>query len=423
MEYVRRFVDDQLDKMMSVLPAIALEGAKGVGKTATALQRTNDVFTLDDEGTQQIIAGNPSLVTQGRDTAFIDEWQNVPSVWNAIRHAVDEGASPRSFLLAGSASPKPDARIHSGAGRIVRLFMRPLSLPERGLEQTTVSLRELLIGDSPPVEGSTSLTAFDYIQEILGSGFPGIRSALPDARTYLLQSYVDRIVDRDVDEMGQRSRRSALIRAWLTAYAAATSTTASYSSLLDAATPGQPVKPTKVTAIVYRDLLQRLWILDPLPAWIPGFGHFERLAQSPKHHLIDPALAALLVGTTQASLVRGEGPPSQKQDGTFLTALFESLAVQTVRVLAETCGCTVAHFRTHGGDHEVDLIIQRPDQRIVAVEVKLSTTIHNKDVRNLNWLQANTSNTVLDKVILNTGTRAYRRFDKIAVIPLGLLGL
>ena len=113
MEYLRRTLDDQLDEMMAVLPAIAIEGAKGVGKTATAKQRARSVFSLDDEATADIVAGNPAVVAGDEGTAFIDEWQLVPSVWNVVRRAVDDGAPPGRFLLAGSANPRPQARIHS----------------------------------------------------------------------------------------------------------------------------------------------------------------------------------------------------------------------------------------------------------------------------------------------------------------------
>ena len=423
MEYVRRIIDDQLSEMMAVLPAISVEGAKGVGKTATATRRTQNVFSLDDEATEQIIAGNPKLVDSGEPTTFVDEWQLVPTVWNVVRRAVDDGAAPGSFLLAGSASPSPQVRIHSGAGRIVRLTMRPQSLPERGLVSTTVSLRDLLSCEPGDLGGATSMDAADYVHEILASGFPGIRAALAEARPHLLQSYVDRIIDHDVDQLGQRSRRSESVRGWLTAYAAATSTAASYSSILRAATPGETDKPSKVTAMAYRDVLQRLWVLDPIAAWTPSFGHLKRLALAPKHHLVDPALAAVLVGASAASLIRGDGPSGGGRDGTFLGALFESLAAQTVRVLAQASGAAVFHFRTHGGEREVDLIVQRPDHRVLAMEVKLSATVRPDDVSSLNWLEVQAPDLVKDKLILNTGTRAYRRPDGVGVIPLSLLGV
>ena len=430
MEYVARIIDRQLDAMMSVLPAICLEGAKGVGKTATAKRRTPVVFSLDDDETYEIVSGNPSVIGHGETTVFIDEWQYVPSVWNIVRHMVDDGVPPGRFLLAGSTKPRlsagkdsgPLARMHSGAGRIVRLVMRPLSMPERGIEQPTVSLSELLTGDKPDIHGTTDVVVNDYVDEILMSGFPGIRASHPDGRRFLLRSYIDRIPDHDIGEMGEQVRRPQSLLNWLAAYGAATATTTSYSTLLNAATPGEDEKPSRPTAISYRDLLQRLWILDPLPAWTPGFGHLDRLALSPKHHFVDPALAAILVGATPETLIRGGQPPGINRDGTFLGALFESLAVATVRVLAEAAGAKTFHFRLQGGDHETDIIVERPDRRVLAIEVKLSTTVRPADVKDLNWLDEKITGLLVDKVILNTGTRAYRRPDGVAVIPLSLLG-
>jgi len=207
---------------------------------------------------------------------------------------------------------------------------------------------------------------------------------------------------------------------WLAAYGAATGTTASYASILNAATPGEGEKPAKETAMAYRDVLQRMWILDPVPAWLPVFAHLKRLGQTPKHHLVDPALAATLVGATENSLLMGRGP--LRSDTTFFGSLFESLAAQTVRVLAESLDARVSHMRIQGGDHEVDLIVETPDHRVLAIEVKASTAVRPADVAHLNWLESQVPDLILDKVLLNTGDRAYRRPDGVAVVPLALLG-
>jgi len=423
MHYQKRLIDTQLDTMLKVLPAIALEGAKGVGKTATGMQRADSVFTLDDPATAQIVEGNPSVLNSGDGTTFIDEWQLVPSVWNTVRRAVDNGASPGRYLLAGSANPRPEARIHSGAGRIVRLLMRPLSFPERGIETPTVSFADLLNGNIEQITGKTSVELVDYVNEIKASGFPGIRNTDPEAQQYLIESYVDRIIDHDIEEMGAAVRRPASLRGWLEAYGAATATTTSYSALLKAATPGQDDKPSKTTAITYRDLLQRLFVLDPLPAWLPSATSLNRLGQAPKHHLVDPALAAHFSGLTNDALIRGAGPELFRQEGPFLGALFESLAAQTVRVLAQSSRAKTYHFRNQGGAREIDMIVERPDKKILAIEVKLSGIVRPTDVRNLNWLEESTNNLVIDKVLINTGSYAYRRPDGVAVIPLSLLGV
>jgi len=265
------------------------------------------------------------------------------------------------------------------------------------------------------------MAATDYANEIIASGFPGIRRVDESVRGDLLDSYIDRIVDHDIDEAGGSIRRPTVLREWLAAYGAATGTTASYSSILQAATPGHEEKPAKQTAMTYRDLLQRMWILDPVPAWMPGSTPLKRLGQSPKHHLVDPGLAVRLVGATISSLIRGEGP--SRQDNTFLGALFESLATQTVRTLAQVAGGRTYHMRIQGGEHEVDMIVEAPNRKILAIETKLSPMVRPADVTHLNWLENQVPDLLVDKIILNTGDRAYRRKDGIAVIPLALLGL
>jgi predicted AAA+ superfamily ATPase len=297
-DYQHRIVDGQLDAWLPHLPAIAIEGAKGVGKTATATRRAADVFTLDEPDAHRNIADAPKLVLSGRAPTFVDEWQRVPEVWDVVRHAVDDDPRPGRFLLAGSALPPPAAHLHSGAGRIVRLLMRPLAMPERGVETPTVSFADLMAGERSEVAGRTSFGPPDYVTEILASGFPGIRRMPEPARTPLLTSYVDRIVDRHVAETGAEVRRPAALRAWLAAYAAATATTASYNAILRAATPGDADKPSRPTGAAYRELLERIWVLEPLPAWLPTMSHLKRLSQAPKHHLADPALAARLLGAS-----------------------------------------------------------------------------------------------------------------------------
>jgi len=422
MEYQARLVDDKLLELVQLLPAVSIEGAKGVGKTESAKRLAADIFSLDSVETQANLRLAPTLILEGRPPTLIDEWQLVPAVWDVVRRGVDAGASASRFLLTGSAALPSKARVHSGAGRIVRVLMRPMSFPERGLEAPSVSLAELLEGERAAVGGKTAVTTAIYVDEIIRSGFPGIRNSKPGARGYLLDSYLDRIVDRDIPEAGLNVRHPGAVRAWLTAYAAATSTVASYSALLDAATPGASEKPSRVTVAGYRELLQRIWVLDPLPAWQPSFSHLSRLALGPKHHLVDPGLAARLVGASAMSLVKGESEPEFPRDGTFLGALFESLVVQTVRVMAEVIGCRVSHFRSRSG-REIDVIVERPDSRVLAIEVKLSGQVRPSDVRTLNWLDGEMPGKVVDKVIVNSGDRAFRRPDGVAVVPLALLGV
>lgn len=420
--YQRRIVDDELDLLTAELPAIAVDGPKGVGKTATALERATTVFALDDPATLEVIAADPSRLVTAAATTIIDEWQRFPVCWDLVRRAVDEDQEPGRFLLTGSASPQAPAT-HSGAGRIVSVRMRPLTLVERGVGTPTVSLSRLLRGDRPAVVGGSQMGLVDYAEAIMRGGFPGVHAATPRAQRALIGSYVDRIVDRDFPEAGLAVRNPALLRRWLAAYAAATATTTSYESIRDAATAGHANKPAKTTTIPYQDTLERIWISDPVPAWAPTRNHLRRLTLAPKHHLADPALAVALTGLTLEDLLEGGTPgPIIPRDGTFLGALFESLVALNLRVFARAAEASVHHMRTKGGEREIDFIVSGPNRKVVALEVKLSRSVEDHDLRHLKWLADKLGPELADSVVITTGPEAYRRSDGIAVVPAALLG-
>ena len=201
-----------------------------------------------------------------------------------------------------------------------------------------------------------------------------MRLAEPAARPDLLDGYLDRATDHDLPLMGHRARRPGIVRRWLTAYAAATSTTATYETIRDAATGGESAKPAKSTTTVYRDLLEAMWLVDPLLAWWPLGNPLSRLKRGPKHHLSDPALAARLIGATASGLVSGSpAAPRGLGAGPLLGALFESLVTLDVRVYAQAAGASAGHLRTWNDDREIDLIVEK-DRRLLAIEVKLATT-------------------------------------------------
>jgi uncharacterized protein len=421
-EYIRRVVDDELDQLFTALPAVALEGPRGVGKTATAERRASTVFALDDPEQRELLAADPSRITTLPAPVLLDEWQRLPESWDVVRRSVDADRSAGRFLLTGSASP-PRPPTHSGAGRIVTLRMRPMALAERGLARPTVSLAALLSGSRPDVTGSTDVPLSVYAEEIVRSGFPGLRHLRGRALRAQLDGWLERVVDRDVPDQGRPVRRPRTLRAWLTAYAAATSTSATLERIRDAATPGEHDKPAKQTVSAYRDVLTQLWVLDPVPGWLPTSNRLSRLSLAPKHHLADPALATRLLGMDETALLSGTpARPTMPREGTLLGALFESLVTLSVRVHAQAAEAGVHHLRTNDGEHEVDLIVQRADQRLVALEVKLAASVADADVRHLRWLEARIGSDLLDAAVITTGTHAYRRPDGIAVVPAALLG-
>lgn len=426
MVYAPRIIDEELAALLQGLPAVALEGAKGVGKTSTAEQFAATTIRLDRSAERAVFVADRGRIDREPHPLLIDEWQRDPESWDTVRRSVDSDASPGRFILTGSANVR-DARVHSGAGRIVRLRMRPLAWSERGgMEEPTVSLSSLLADPRRRVSGETSTRVHDYTSEILWSGFPGIRGFAERYRPEALRGYLDNAVMHDIPALGTVPRRPDTLRRWLRAYAAASSTTASFEAIADAV--GGESRPNRATITDYRDLLTQLWLLDEVPAWEPGGVSLKRLGRSPKHQLADPAMAASLLGVTSETLISAQSTADTDatlrtfRDGPFLGKLFESLVTLSVRVYAEPLGFNTGHLRTRGGDHEIDVILHAPDGRVVAIEVKLAESVDDRDVRHLNWLHAHLGDRVVERIVVTTGPTAYRRTDGVAVVPLSLLG-
>ncbi|WP_245792816.1 ATP-binding protein [Boudabousia marimammalium] len=290
-----------------------------------------------------------------------------------------------------------------------------MALHERGLVKPTVSLRALLEGVSQLPALRSEFGLADYFAAITASGFPAVQQTVPRLQRAQLDSYLERIIDHDLPNEGFVVRRPETLRRWMSAYATASSTTTSYSRLLDATTAGDGSQPAKTTTRNYIDHLERLWILDPVPGWIPSNNPIRRLQQAPKRQLADPALAARLLGLNASSLA---GPSGAHMAG----PLFESLVTLGVRVAAQAAEARVYHLRTNEGRHEIDLIVEGEDGRVLAIEVKLSGAVHDQDVRHLLWLREQIPDRVVDLLVVNTGPATYRRSDGVGVVPLALLG-
>lgn len=415
-KYFRRTADKQLDELMQFQSAIALDGPKGVGKTETARRRAVKAWRLDDEAERASLMADPQFEDAPEGTLLIDEWQHYQPIWDSVRRCVDEGAPSGRFLLTGSATPHTGRGTHSGAGRIDSVRMRPMALYERGTIDAEVSLGALLAGKAGKIIGSSPLTAADYYRAIVQSGFPDLQRRSERQASRAVGTYIQRIIDQDLPEQGFSVRRPETLRRWMAAYAAASSTTATYSTILDATTSGDGHQPAKTTTIAYRDHLTQLWLLDPIPAWSPALNNpFKWLQFSEKHQLADPGLAAHLLGLSASSLGDSRGAP-------MAGPLFESLAALSVRVAAGASWAKVGHLRTKGGRQEIDFIVETFDGAVLGIVVKLSAHVDEKHLKHLKWLREQMPDRVVDLMVLYSGKQAYRTQDGIAVVPLALLG-
>lgn len=434
MPYRPRLVDDLLDQYCSDVPAVVLSGARAVGKSATAERRANTIFFLEDPDELALLLAKPDALTAAEPPVLIDEWRRWPASWDKVRRAVDADASPGRFLLTASAAPieKP---FHSGAGRFLFLQMRPMSLVERGLETPSVSLRDLLSGDGGEISGQTEATLSDYASEIMASGFPGVREIAARSRQAYLNGYLEASFSYAIGAGDEPTGHEPTVhdpavhdptglRRWATSYAAATATTAEYETIRDGATGGEREKSSKPWALAVRRTLENAYVVDPLKAWAPTLNRLRRLGTAPKHHLTDPALAARLLGTNAQKLTN-PGAPKQYigKQRPLVGALFESLVAQSVRIYADYNSAETYHLRTHAGEREIDLIVERDDGGVVALDVKLVATPQKNDYRHLSWLKDRIGDRLLDAGVITTGKHAYREPNTgFAVIPAALLG-
>ena len=413
---------------MRDFPAIAIDGLKGVGKTVSTKRIAATVFELDKPKDFDQVANIPSIILSEAPPVLIDEWQKNPPVWDFVRRAVDDGASPGTFLLTGSIA-NSDTNIHSGAGRIIRTKMYPLSLAERGIEEPTVSIGELFAADKPfseKIEGKTDVDPLTYLHEIAASGLPKFRTLANESRKIAFASYFDNMLSHEFNQQGIKLRQPKTLLRWLRGYAAAVSTDAGYTEILDASTAGEANKPAAKTTIAYREALENLWLLDELMPWIDGEDFFSGLKRTPKHYLADPAFATYLLGLDDKKLASSKGWSTRverfdKQYGSILGRLFESLIHLSLNTYAAVNNASLYFVRTYKGDREIDFIIEK-DSKVIACEVKLSQNAADAALEHLKWFREKVGSDCCDAMIITAGERAYRRKDGIAVVPAALLG-
>ena len=420
-EYIPRLLDPLLKEYLTYVPAFVIDGIKATGKTSSAERFASTTYRLDVAGTRELLGASPEVYLNAEAPVLLDEWQRMPEIWDSVRRAVDADNRPGRFVLTGSAFKK-GAAIHSGAGRIIRVRMRPLSLAERLPGERWISLGGLLSERAKSVEGSTAVGIQTYLSEIMRSGFPGLRRLNEKGAALYIDSYLENLVNKEYDDQGFVVRKPQVLRNWLRAYAAATGSTAAYQAILDAATPDEKDKPAKKTTLAYRDILDNLWITDRVEPWLPLNSLFKYLGKSAKHYLADPALAARLLGiTTDGLMDDGQTLTLGPQQKSIAGRLFESLVALSLHTYAQVSGAQLSHFRTNNGDHEVDFIVEK-GRHLLAIEVKLGALASSKQVIHLNWFEKTFTGYEVTKILVTTGDTAYTRQDGTHVIPAALLG-
>ncbi|MDR3365101.1 MAG: DUF4143 domain-containing protein [Clostridiales Family XIII bacterium] len=422
--YDGRLIDRLIRDCLAELPAILVEGAKAVGKTRTCSNIAKTVYTLDKDADRELLTADPSVILSETPPVLLDEWQLAPELWSFVRHAVDDGLHAGAVLFTGS-STKVNAKIHSGAGRILRVKMRPYTIEERQMSGEYIRVSDLLAANKAlKVQGKTDKLIGDYLDEIFRSGFPGIRGQSERARKLLLQSYVANIIEHEFEENGFQVKKPESLRAWLMAYAACIATPAKYQAILDASMANNLETPSRPTANNYRDALSILHIVDEVPAFAAMGKLLPNLAKAPKHFLMDAAIAIALLSVSRDELTTVERPKAiGKFNKTFVGQLFESFVCQSLIVYAELNDAELSHFRLASGTREIDFIIKK-GRKLLLTEVKASASVSEDDARHLNWFEAEAMGEYeITKVLVYAGPFAYTRNDGVHVIPASMLGV
>ncbi len=413
--YQPRIVDQELVARLGAVGAVVIEGPRACGKTATARQIAASEVLLDVDGNaRQAIAVDPALVLDGPTPRLIDEWQIEPAIWNHIRRAIDERSDRGQFILTGSAVPPDDITRHTGAGRITRLRMRPMSLFETGRSTGRVSLAELLEG-TVSASADPGLTVTDLAEEIALGGWPGLRGRSVAERLLAVRDYLDEIARVDIGRVEATHRDPNRVARLLASLARNVATHAAATTLAkDTGGAEGPLKDDTVRE--YLGVLERLMVVEDQPAWAPHLRSSYRLRTAPKRHFVDPSLAVAALRATPDRLLG---------DLNLLGFMFESLVVRDLRVYAQAVDAQVSQYRDSGG-LEVDAIVETGDGRWMAFEVKLGHGQIDDAAASLTRFAeridtARCGRPALLGVIVATGY-GYRRKDGVAVIPIGALG-
>jgi predicted AAA+ superfamily ATPase len=415
LDYQKRVVDDVLERRLSSTGAVVIEGPKASGKTTTARQISASEVLLDvDQNARETIRVDPELVLQGDTPRLIDEWQLEPDIWNHIRRTIDDRGEPGQFILTGSAVPADDITRHTGAGRLTRILMRPMSLYEMDVSTGEISLSKLLDGESPSCK-DPGISIEELAKEISMGGWPiHLNQGLSESMD-VVRGYLDEIQRTDIERVDNTQRDPRKVGALLKSLARNVTTTATATTLAsDTAQADEQIH--KQTAREYLDVLSRLMIVEDQPAWAPHLRSKVRLRKSSKRHFVDPSLAVAALGASPEKLLN---------DLNYMGLLFESMVIRDLRVYAQPLDANVYHYQDETG-LEVDAIVETRDGRWGAFEIKLGPGRVDEGAESLLKF-ANKIDTEkcgepeILGVITGKGYGTVRD-DNIAVIPIGSLG-
>ncbi len=359
--YMPRVVDEEVLEALASSPAVLIEGPRGCGKTWTGRQFARSEVVLDESEAMRVAAEvDPDSILAGPEPRLLDEWQLVRGIWNPMRHACDRRGGFGHFVLTGSQNPPDDVTEHSGAGRVARVRMRPMSLWESGDSTGEVSLGSLMAGGKCRA-ADPRRTIADMADLICRGGWPRMVGMAPTTAQARLRDYLDDITRTDISRVAGVRRNPRLASSLLASLARNEATTASHATIRADLTEGGGSPPARSTLRAYLDELTRLFVIEPLPAWSAHLRSSARLRRTPKRYFADPALAIAALGAS---------PTALRRDLQMLGLLFESMAVRDLRVYAQSLGARLYYYSDHS-NLEADAVIEGLHGQWAPVEIKL----------------------------------------------------
>ena len=413
-KYLNRFADKILKKCLTSSGAVLIQGPKGCGKTETAMQIAKSMVRFDvDENVKQRMDIDPKSLLEGSVPRLIDEWQEHPEIWNYIRREVDDRKKKGQFILTGSANPTEQAKMHSGAGRFSVMKMRPMSFFERCWSSGEVSLFDIVKGRKAK-SGQVDFSLESLAEKITLGGWPSLLDANVEDGLRFMQDYMSLIAEIDISRVSEKRRDPLRVMRLLQSFARNISTEASLSSLAKDI-GGSDTKINDETVSEYLEALERLMVVEQLPAWKAHIRSADTLRKTPKRHFADPSLAVGILGLSTDKLL---------SDLNYFGMLFESLVIRDLRIYAEVHNGKVFHYRD-SRNLEIDAIIEYPDRSWAAFEVKMGFAAQEEAAANLLKFAEKINHDLMGmplslNVICANGFACQRK-DRINVIPLSTL--
>ena len=416
-EYIPRIIDKDVKEHLEFMGAIQIEGPKWCGKTRTSEEFAKSVLTVtnkDQIDRLSFMVGSGSFDFLDMDPPMlIDEWQYVPGIWDAVRVTVDRRRGKRGqFILTGSSVPPEGSTLHSGAGRIATLTMRTMSLFESGESNGKVSLSGLFSKDR--VSAVSKLSIKDLAAAIARGGWPESLSLSKKNATRTVSQYLEQIIDSDMSRVDGVRRDPETVRRMIESIARNISTCANMETIRKEAA-GESGTLSINTFKEYLDAMQRIFLVENVPAWNPHLRSRTRLVTSSKWHFTDPSIALSALRASSGALL---------EDFETFGYFFESLCVRDLRVYSQPLDGTVSHFRDKNGN-EVDLIIRLPGGDWGAVEVKMGGDRIDEGAKNLLKFKDKIDTDMMKPpsflMVLTAGQFALERPDGVFEVPIGCL--